>query len=220
MSTKKGKKILDRRRQWIIATVIGCFIFPVGFVWLLALTVWEARRSIEQNRTILHCGIGAIIWGLFMSIPFLLFGQTSGSPMPFAAYTAYIGAFLLGVYLLILYGVLALRNRKLRRCLLLVQQEHITSLPMIAEIMGLSREKTVKLFMKLFSLGFLDGAYISDDGQELQFKKSVWAKQRVICRSCGAELVVNMGHTLTCEYCGGALQPGYFHRVKSDGTLA
>lgn len=213
MSAKQDSKTTQ---SWILATFFGCFLFPVGAIWLLILTP-KVTKSIEDKRTVLHCGIAAITFALVFTYFILTF---SNGDFPFIILSTYIGAFLLGVYLLILYGVLALRNRKLRRCLLLVQQEHITSLPMIAEIMGLSREKTVKLFMKLFSLGFLDGAYISDDGQELQFKKSVWAKQRVICRSCGAELVVNMGHTLTCEYCGGALQPGYFHRVKSDGTLA
>lgn len=216
MSTKKGKKILDRRRQWIIATVIGCFIFPVGFVWLLALTVWEARRSIEQNRTILHCGIGAIIWGLFMSIPFLLFGQTSGSPMPFAAYTAYVGAGVLGVFLACVYGVLSARNRKFRRCLMLVQQEHITSRALIGEVMGLSPKKTDALLNRLIRRGLLDGAWLCEGEDDIRFKKSVWAKQRVVCQSCGAELVVDLGRTLVCEYCGGALLPGYFRPVKSD----
>ena len=220
MIKEKLKNALSLRRQWIIATVIGCFLFPVGFLWLLVLTVLEAKRSIQPNRTILHCGIGAIIWALFMSIPMLTFGQTDGSPMPLGAYIVYIGAALLGVYLLCVYGILSARDRKFRRCLLLVQQEHITSRALIGEIMGLSRRRTDGLLQRLIRRKLLDGASLRDGEDAIQFTKSVWAKQRVICRSCGADLVVDLGRTLICDYCGGALQPGFFQHVTADEPRA
>ena len=218
MSVAEQKNALNLRRQWIIATAVGCFLLVPGFIWLLVLTCKEANQSIEQNRTILHCGIGAATFALFMSVPMLLFSLGESSPMPFTVYVSYTGAALLSVYLLCVYGVLTARNRKIRRCLLLVQQEHITSRALIGEIMGLNEEKTDALLKKIIARGLLDGAWLCDGEDEIQFNKSVWAKQRVICRSCGAELVVDMGRTLTCEYCGGALLPGFFHRIKGDGT--
>ena len=213
MSAQKRSNPTD---PWILATFAGCFLFPVGAIWLLVLTP-KVTRSIQDKRTVLHAGLGAVTFALVFL--FFIWSLTRGA-FPHMILITYIGALILGVYELILYGVLALRNRKLRRCLMLVQQEHITSLPLMAEILGLRREKVAALFTKLFSLGFLEGAFLSDDGQELQFKKSVWAKQRVICRSCGAELVVDMGRTLTCAYCGGALQPGFFQHIQHDGTTA
>ena len=32
-----------------------------------------------------------------------------------------------------------------------------------------------------------------DDEDEIDFQKSIWAKQRVVCENCGASLVANLG---------------------------
>ena len=62
------------------------------------------------------------------------------------------------------------------------------------------------ILKQLIKMGELSGAEVNNTNDEITFKKSVWAKQKFICKSCGANLVVNFGHTLICEYCSGALE--------------
>ena len=69
-----------------------------------------------------------------------------------------------------------------------------------------SPEQAAALLRKMLRMGVLDGAYLEEDDGELQFTKSVWAKQLVECVHCGAKQTVNLGQTLVCAYCGSALQ--------------
>lgn len=214
---QKQKFTLTPRRQWSITTVLGCFLFVPGFIWILVLTVREAKTSIEQNRTILHCGLGALTFAVAESVYMLVFslpGELGRIPFELLFPFAFSG--LLGIYLLCVYSALSARNRRIRRCLLLVQQKHITSRALIGEILGLSERRTTRLLQRIIRMGRLDGAWLQEGADDIRFKKSVWARQRVICQSCGAELVVDLGRTLICDYCGGALQPGFFHWVPQD----
>ena len=54
---------------------------------------------------------------------------------------------------------------------------------------------------------------IDEKTGDIILKECIWAKQRVLCQTCGAEIMVTFGQTLVCEYCGGALM---VKRIRDD----
>ncbi len=138
------------------------------------------------------------------TIPILITGEFSDIIPVFFIY--YGASLLFGIFLLIAYGILMRRNRCVHKCLMLICNEHITSVERIAEILGISPEKAGILLKKVIDAGLLEGASLPENSDELVFTKSIWAHQHVVCENCGAELFVNLGQTLTCAYCGGALK--------------
>ena len=193
-----------KTRLWCIATVIGCVI-PFGIIISIWLTVCEVRKSTRPNKVILFCAIGALAFAVTMS-GYILWGSFAGNLKTYGLALMYIPAGVQAVYLFCVYPPLFRRTKSLELCLFLVQNEHITSISQIAEIVGVKQDKTVSYLNLLIQLGKLDGAKVSLDQDEILFTKSVWAKQKVVCKSCGANLVVNFGQTLVCEYCNGALE--------------
>ena len=189
---------------WYITTAIGCFV-PFGIIFSIFCTIHDVKHNTEQNKSILHCATAALIFSLFMS-GYILWLSFAGNMDTYALAWMYIPAFILAIYLYCVYFILARRAKFFNQCILLIQQEHITSIPQISEIVGLPHAKTISVLKKLIKMGELNGAGVDEVNSEVIFTKSIWAKQKFICKSCGANLIINYGHTLTCEFCNGALE--------------
>lgn len=190
--------------MWIIATVIGC-IFPFGIIFSVWCTVYEVRHSMKVNKTILHCAIGAMIFAVVMTGA-ILFSSFTGNLDTYGLVVIYIPSWIQAIYLFCVYLPHFRRAKQMEQCLFLIQTEHITSISQIAEIIGVKNGKVISAIQRLSKLGILDGTQVAKEQDEILFTKSVWAKQKVVCKSCGANLVVNFGQTLVCEYCNGALE--------------
>lgn len=187
---------------WIVCTAVAVYLLPVGLVIAAILTWWEAARKIRKNKVILYCGIFTLIFSATMTAYTTLMptdADTHIMALIFAPPMIY------GVYALCLYGVLARRANAVSQLHLLVQQEHITSIHQLCQITGFSQKRTLRLLGQMIRLGILDGAWIDDETMTVRFRKSIWARQRFVCADCGAVLVVDLGHTLTCDFCGSAL---------------
>ena len=189
---------------WYIAVAIGAF-FPPGLILPVICTFYEYKHNIHVSKSILYSAIASLIFSLFMS-GYILMVSFTGNLGTYALASMYIPAFVLSIYLFSVYTIFARRSKYFEQILLLITIEHITSIPQISEITGLDQKKTILYLKKIIKMGELAGAEVYDNSEEIIFKKSVWARQRVICRNCAASLVVNFGHTLTCEYCKSALE--------------
>ena len=203
---KKTQKITGHlsKNVWYIITAISCFI-PLGLIVAVIYTIFEVKYNPYQNKKILHSATASLIFSLFMS-GYILFVSFTGNLGTYTLALMYIPALVISIYLFCVYIVLSRRAKIFRQCILLIQQEHITDVSHISEIIGISDTKAVSALKKLIKMGELDGAELDSSNKEIIFKKSIWAKQKVLCRSCGANLIVNLGQTLTCEYCNGALE--------------
>ncbi|MBQ6268005.1 MAG: hypothetical protein IJK64_09590 [Clostridia bacterium] len=189
--------------KWYIATAVGCLACPVGYVWLIVNTVIEFRKHIRKNRAILYSGLGAAIFSLTY---FIIFSMTSDEDDFLMGLSfMWLPQAIMAVYLFIVYAIHARRSRKLSACLMLIKDDHITSTEELADILGVRESGVNRLAASLIRKGFLEGAEIDKAQHEIIFRKSVWAKQKAVCRYCGASLIVDYGHTLICEYCGQAL---------------
>ncbi len=206
---RKGVKIF-----WIPATVFGVYLFPIGFIWCVINTVKEAACFRERNRKILFCGLGAMAFSVFeyvYSTVIIRFERDNK-----LLYVLFGLGFVLGLYLTAVYLLLARRADRLNGIYTLVEKQHITSVVQMSEITGWAQDNVKKYILKLIALGDLPNARL--EGDRLILTESIWADQRVICSSCGAELNVNLGQTLVCEYCGGALDFSNKKR-KEEHTL-
>jgi hypothetical protein len=201
MKNKEMKKRINADR-WYAATVIGCFAFPAGAVWLLINTVHEFRKNTQRNNRILYSGIASGIWALTYSVLFLL-DLEAGDNLFFGLAFMWAPQAVMAVYLIAVYIIHTRYSLAQAKVLSLIKNDRITSINEISYILGTEQAKAKKRIRRLIKSGALEGASV--EGDEVAFKNSVWAKQRVSCRSCGAALVVDFGHTLVCEYCGGAL---------------
>lgn len=195
----KKKLKLD---PWIIATVLGIYFLPVGLAVAAFLGWWEFSRYARKNKVILYCGIATVIYSVTMTAYTTLMPTGADGTIFWVIFGL---PSVYGIVLLCLYPVLTRRANAIARLYLLVQQEHITSLPQLCQITGFRRERTVRLLGQMIRLKLLDGAWIDEKTQTVCFRKSIWAKQRFVCHDCGAVLTVDLGHTLVCEFCGSAL---------------
>ncbi|MBR4727831.1 MAG: hypothetical protein IK080_08085 [Clostridia bacterium] len=191
------------KSKWYYATAVGCFAFPVGYVWLIVNTVIEFKKHIRKNSAILYSGLGAAVFSLTY---FILFVMTSEEDDYLTGLSfMWLPQAIMAVYLFIVYPIHARRSRKLSGCLTLIKDDHITSTEELADILGVRESGVHRLVSSLIRKGFLEGAEIDKAQHEIIFRKSVWAKQKAVCRYCGASLIVDYGHTLICDYCGQAL---------------
>ncbi|MBR6922857.1 MAG: hypothetical protein IKH51_11740 [Clostridia bacterium] len=202
-----------RKKEWYIATAVGVFVFPVGFIWNVINTVIDYKRNIKKNNAVLYSAIGATIFGLFMSgyVLFVSLGMndTEGTAM-FLMYM-YAPTIVLAVYLYAVYFISAHRCKYLSRIYSLIELDHITSVPLMSEILGINRARTRRYIKKLGKMRYLKDVKIDEKTGDIILKECIWAKQRVICQNCGAEITVTFGQTLVCEYCGGALMVKRVH---------
>lgn len=210
------KKLSDKQKNdlWTIMMVLSClmlFTYPIMFV----LVYFEMKDYRSESRRLLYSGLGAITLALFMMLAGLfgaLLGGMTDVMKIFAVYYGIdlvIGAFMIGLYL-----IRTNRRRRITKCIRLVEREHFTEIPQISEILGIPEEKTRKALQQGIRQGLLEGADVPENGKEIVFQKSVWAKQHVVCENCGAEDVVNLGQTLTCSFCGGALKARRIRHIQ------
>lgn len=192
------------RNKWYIATAVSCFVFPIGYIWLIVNTVIEFRKNISRNRAILYSGVGAAVFSLLYFLVFIILSDEDNSFL-FDLWLMWLPQAIAAIYLFAVYAIHWNRSKNLSQCLMLVKDEHITSIDELAMITGATAKSVVRRVSRLIKKKYLDGADIDETHREILFRKSIWARQRVACDYCGAELTVNFGHTLICEYCGQAL---------------
>lgn len=191
-----------RINLWIVSTILAVYLLPVGLICAVCLTWYEATRKTDKNKAILYCGIGTMIFSATMST-FMAVVPT-GTDMTFPT-VFFALPMIYGIYALCVYTILARRANRIAQLHLLVQQEHITSLRQLCQITDLPHKRTVRLLELMIRRSVLDGAWIDEATETIRFHKSIWARQRFTCSDCGAVLTVDLGHTLTCAYCGSAL---------------
>lgn len=196
----------DRNRSTLrtLLLLASCvYMIPFAFVstWL------ESKDYSTQNRRLLYFGLGACtvsIWMLTVHLVSTYIAPSSGNSLIlFLLDLLFLPG---GIYLLILYSILMRRNRQIQYCLNLICREHITSVKRLSEIMGLSEVAMRMLLQRILRAELLQDALLPESSDEVLFTRGVWARQHVVCESCGAELIVNFGETLTCDYCGSMLK--------------
>ena len=201
------------KTAWTITAIFGVFFFPVGVVLLLILfiRIYHVPEKLEQY--VLNYGIVAVVLSssmlLFAGLAFQIIGLSGEKENSFSIASVLLilaPGVLFGILMIIAFFILKKRKYLYDSCYMLVQKEHIVSLQTISSILGTNDKKTRKLMQSLIKNGKFGQATIDEQTQELLLEKSIWAKQHVVCDNCGAELVVDFGHTLTCAYCGSALK--------------
>lgn len=203
-----GKSI---HNLWYAASAIAFFALPVAVPFLAAATVLEWKRKRDHNEAPLRCAILLVVVSIWMlsALYFMATGMGYASDGDFMRTMTfyYLQGIAAAAYELIIYCLLQARDRAIERCLYLILHEHFTSIPKIAEFSGMREKKTVAAIRSAVRFGLLEDAQADIQKGEIVFRKCCWARQRVVCVSCGAELVVNLGETLVCPYCGSALRP-------------
>ena len=195
---------------WAVAAVVSFFLLPLGLPLLIVCAARELTTMRRKNEVPLRFGLLSIAISLWM---ILFIGMASadadgigkeGFMMLAPVYLQGIG---FGLIASVLAGALNARDRRIDRCLYLIKTEHITALSLLADGSGLTEKQVVRALRTAIRLDELRDAQVDERLDEVIFEKSCWARQRAVCSSCGAELVVNFGQTLVCEYCGSALRP-------------
>lgn len=189
---------------WYASTALSCFLFPLGLIGIIICTVIECTKNIGHNKAVLYSGIASAIFSTFMILTVTYISYTGSLGTYFLA-IIYAPGVVVSVYLLLFYAIIFRRSRIFRKCIILVREEHITSINTISEIVGKDEKRITSVLQRIIKMGELSGAEVDVKKSEVIFFKSIWAKQIVECYDCGAELTVDCGHTLVCEYCGSAL---------------
>ena len=207
MRILRGDDMKMLSRKWYIATAIGCFMPPIGLLLAIINTVFDYKKLKEKNKAILRSAFAALIFSLFMTGYVVFIPLISGTiDVMFEFVIYYAMVLLLAIYMFIIYAVLSHRAKYLSQIFMLIKNDHIISVSMISEIVGINKGRTVKYLKALEKTGDLRGAVIDPARDEIEIKESVWLRQNFICSSCGAEITVVYGQTLVCPYCGGALK--------------
>ena len=207
LSSKNAKSYGERRAAiWYAAAFLCTLFWPVGLVLLIINANSEEKHQAGPVPAVLYSALAVLAFSLFtltMGVRLLTDSAEGNEPLAFCL--VMLPPLLLALTLFFLHHRFAGRARSMERCRKLVLQEHITGLDSLSEILGLSSEKTTKLLEHMIRTGILEDAWIDADSRELRFRSCLWAHQKMICDNCGAELTVNYGQTLVCEYCGSAL---------------
>lgn len=204
----KNKNEIDIvRSKWYLSAIIGTVIVPLGMLLAVINTVIDYKTRTERNEAVFYSALGLSIFAVYSSGLFLFVGALTG-----LGYSGILKLIIIlaaglieGIYLFIVYYCQGKRLKTFTFCYNLIAQSHITSVDKLAEISGKSIPRTKRIIKNLIKRKWLDGAEIDDEHNEVVFKRSVWAKQKVVCNNCGAQIIVDYGQTLVCEYCGGAL---------------
>lgn len=206
MSNNVKTPVEKQNTFWVVLMIVTC-LFPVTVPFVLLASAFEARIYRTDNKRLLYSGLGALTFALFMILSTALttfLGETQDAMKIMAV--IYGIDLALGIYLLALHCILMKRNARVQKCLKLIRLEHITSVKSLGEIMGADERQTRSLLKKIFRVKLIADASLSPDKDEIEFKKSIWAKQLVVCENCGARMTVNLGQALTCEYCDSPLK--------------
>lgn len=192
-------------RLYVVSTLFF-FAWYIVLIPMIVITVLDFRKT-KKCKDFLFSGLALLISSsFFLSYFALSITAADQSPTMFVLWILAWGAsWIFGIIHLILYAIQKKRNHVLEMIEMLVGREHITSVEYISEIIGFDNQKTIRYIKKLIKAGILSGAYIEDGNNEIQFTQSIWAKQRAECLNCGAEIIVNLGQTLICDYCGSKL---------------
>ena len=163
---------------------------------------WETAT--KKKKTVLWCGLGSVLFSLTMLgyiIPFLLAGLSAGGLL----LISYAIGLLCGIGMIVFYVKLSDRAGKTALALSVICDEHITGIYEIGNICGMNDVETGKAIERLIASGELPEATVNRSHGTVEFIRSPWEKQLMICKDCGAEVLVLRGETLVCEYCGSAL---------------
>lgn len=202
---KTGKNTDNTHTVLRTILLLAACVYPIPFAF--AATWFEVKDFSTSNRRLLYFGLGACtisFWMLGGTLISAFFSETGKASSALLVLDAmYLPG---GIYFLVLYGILMRRNRKIQKCLMLIRKEHITSVSRIGEIVGLSITETRALLTRAIRENLLEGASLQENDDDILFARSVWARQHVVCNNCGAELTVNLGESLICEYCGSLLR--------------
>ncbi|MCR5577396.1 MAG: hypothetical protein K6F56_10340 [Oscillospiraceae bacterium] len=208
VSGKNDKSYSEcRAASWYVTAAFCCVFWPVGLALLIINTRREEKRQAGAVPAVLYSARAVLLYSLFdLWFWFRIFKDAAeGAELPMFCLII-LPPLLLALTLYLLNRRFAGRARNMERCRRLVLQEHITGLDSLSEILGLSAERMTALLERMIREGILEDAWIDADSRELRFRSCPWAHQKMICDSCGAELTVNLGQTLVCEYCGSALR--------------
>ena len=190
------------RNKWYIVTALCCLcVFP-AYIFVIVFSITEFKKNLQKNTAILYSGLGAFVFSMTYIVIFLITGVLKDWDMT-SLFT--LPQMILAIYLICVYALHARYANRMSMCLSLIQNDHITSLDELSGILGVNADKVKKYIKRLIKTKHLDGAMIDETKNEIVFTKSIWARQRFVCRYCGAESIVNFGHTLVCDYCGQAL---------------
>ena len=190
---------------WITASVFCIFLPPIGLFFTIILYIFEYLHPLKAERYILFCSIFIFLVSSGMCF-FLLFAFLLLDSKLWLMIIFYAASAVIGILMMIIYRGLNNKKNIFDLCIRLVKDEHIVSLEKISKITSKDIGSLKKIYSSIIKNGYLNDCSIDEKGNELVFGHSIWAKQHVVCENCAAELVVDFGTTLICEFCGSALK--------------
>ena len=173
---KAGKKTIEERNALRTILLLAACFYPIPFAF--AVTWLEMKDYSIRNRRLIYFGLGACTVSVWMLIDTLV--------SSFLSETGKVSSILYmldvlilpgGIYLLVLFGILMRRNRRIQKCLMLIQKEHITLISRIGEILGLSDTEIRTLLNFMIQKNLLEGASLSENDDEIAFSRSVEPRQ-------------------------------------------
>ena len=197
-------------KAWLIAAFLSVIEGPLGFALTVALLIYQSRNPEKVGKHILIYGLAELIFPIFIIAWFTVFtGFDDSLPDSWIIFFVLLSSgwgLISGILNISMYAFLSRKKYLLAACENLINGEHITSLRTISDILGVEYLKVKKAVALQIKNGHFKWASIDDKKEEIIFERSIWAKQPVVCERCGAELVVDFGATLICEYCSSALK--------------
>jgi len=199
---KKGFTL--RYTLWLATAFVSFFVPPLGLIALLLLRRAEEKKHPVGDYTMRGIGFFLMIFSGVETVMTLCFIGSGGASVLIVAAWFLAGA-LLGLWMYQM-GKSLERSDTLHRVLMqVIFVSHITRADRFAEVMNMRRDRIDRELGRMVRWGVLKDAQYDAAQGKLLLPKEKWAEARVICKECGAQLVINIGETLVCPYCKTAL---------------
>ena len=210
--------------SWIVALIklaLYMCLWPVG-IFLLIRKIRRDRKALMKAGKIMR-GFGIF---LVVIVLFALIGEIA-NPTPGTSMRDLISSYVFigGLGAALLAGSMRIQKTAAlyRRFIDQVVNHHETNIGVIASSLSMSTSEARKCLERMIRLGYFNQACISDDGNELilgytseedyeqaQLETVGRVKRAekivVVCRSCGAQNMIEKGTVGVCEYCGSRIK--------------
>lgn len=199
-----GMQNVSRRQVlWLLAAVLAFFVMPLGLIMTVLLMRAEEKKHPAGNYVMRGIGFGLMVFAMTETVIAVCFVGAGIEVLYVAA--VFFASALIGLWMYLRGRQLQKTDRLHEVLHQVIHVSHITSTQELAQTMGMKRVHIDREVSRMIRWGVLKDAQLDIASAKILLPKEEWADVRVVCKECGAELVINIGHTLVCPFCKTAL---------------
>ena len=200
----KKEKIPVKDLLWNINAFVTALVPPLGALMTALMLRGEYRKHEPGYYYMDGVGQGVMLFDGVETLFCLICMVTVDVDVWIVAVWFFLGV-LVGLWMLLAGKNLAKQDRMHKVMHTVVHVSHITQVENMASVMGVRQDVIREAFDRMIRWGVLKNAQFDPVQNKLLLPEEKWADAKVVCKECGAELVINIGQTLVCPYCKTAL---------------